>query len=445
MIKQSAYQEWLFTEPFDPVYVRRGDALGWQNIAENFANMLAPSLSNQTWDARWLTILCWCLAASKNVPIDYPLHTRERQRQRYEWLRPLELLWIARTLELKGADNIKGIQLRGIRAVKSWDKSDSNFGMSSDQWKRYRQTGMYGAYRVALRRLPGLTMDEDGWIPGPLGDKLAKLLARKLGANPPEIYHEIKGRSNHDTYWTKTGWKEWYEGSDEWLPISSNDLKPLPDEERELLNKAIFNEDDDTGGKSRLAVARAIGKTKTDDHSRLCAAVVEELKKNYENPELELLVPFSQFADSALDVINSVWEEMGKTQSSEKFPIKELIKNEEIRDNLAVLKEFADRWKENKGNFYSVGNLARDVVSKKENNPEILKSLIKHHTINGGGRKWLKLNDNDVESSMSTRTQGASYYRFRLWQLGRLAIQCGIIKNLPKALKHEEIEEDYEE
>lgn len=440
-----AYQEWLFTEPFDPVYVRRGDALGWQNIAENFANMLAPSLSNQTWDARWLTILCWCLTVSKKVPIDDPLYTRDGQRQRYEWLKPLELLWIARTLELKGADNIKGIQLRGIRAVKRWDKSDCAFGLSLDQWKRYRQTGMYGAYRVALRKLPGLTMDEDGWTPGPIGDKLARLLTRKLGGSAPEIYHEITGRSSCETYWIKTGWKEWSEGSDEWLPTSLNDFKPLPNEERELLNKAIFNEED-TGGKRRLTVAKAIGKTKTDDHSRLCAAVVEELKENYENPELELLVPFSQFADSALAVINSVWDEMRKTQSSEKFPINDLIKNDDIRDKLAVLKDFADIWKENKGNFYSIHNLARDIISKRENNPEILKSLIKHHTTNGGGRKWLKLNGDDIEPLMSTSTQRASKYRFRLRQLGHLAIQCGIIKKLPNALiMPEEIEEEYEE
>lgn len=443
MTIKSPYQEWLFTEPFDPVYVRRGDALGWQNIAENFANMLAPSLSNQVWDARWLTILCWCLAVSKNVPIN-DTFTREGQHQRYKWLQPLELLWIARTLELKGADNIKGIQLRGIRAIKRWDKSDSNFGLSSDQWKRYRQTGMYGAYRVALRKLPGLTIDEDGWTPGPLGDKLAKLLARKLGGNAPEINYEIKGRSTADTYWIKTGWKAWGEGQEEWLPTSSNDTKPFQDEEREMLKEAIFGKNDDKGGNRRLSVAIAIGKTKTDDHSTLCAAVVKELKKTNEDPELDILVPFTRFADSALDVINGVWEEMGETQSLERFPIKDLIKNENIEPKLTVFRDLADELNENRSNLYSIVNLAKDVVSKKDNNIEILKTLIRHHTTNGGGRKWLTLNGNEIKPSMSTRIGGASYYRFRLWQLGRLAIQCGIIKKLPNALKSEEIEVDDE-
>jgi hypothetical protein len=54
-------------------------------------------------------------------------------------------------------------QLRGRRSVERWRKADRqlpDFSMSPDQFRRYRQVGMYGAYRVVLRTIPGLTTDE---------------------------------------------------------------------------------------------------------------------------------------------------------------------------------------------------------------------------------------------------------------------------------------------
>src|ERR1700731_4726725 len=47
----------LFTEPWDPIVVRRGDALGLLALNNMFAETVAPGLSNRVRDGRWVTIL----------------------------------------------------------------------------------------------------------------------------------------------------------------------------------------------------------------------------------------------------------------------------------------------------------------------------------------------------------------------------------------------------
>ena len=113
MLEESS---WYFTAPWEPVAIRRGDALGLRAAADYFADLIAPGLSNATSDARWISLMSWCLKWSHVVwqkADGGDLSTREAQRTRYAWLRPLELLWIARTLE---AGQTTG-QLRGRRSV----------------------------------------------------------------------------------------------------------------------------------------------------------------------------------------------------------------------------------------------------------------------------------------------------------------------------------------
>lgn len=86
----------MFTAPWEPVVVRRGDALGLRALADQFADAVAPDLSNRVRDGRWVTILAWCLAHSHeafHVSGGRSVATRLEQRQRYAWLRPLELRW----------------------------------------------------------------------------------------------------------------------------------------------------------------------------------------------------------------------------------------------------------------------------------------------------------------------------------------------------------------
>src|SRR4051794_9292509 len=147
----------LFTEPWDPIVVRRGDALGLLALTSVFAEMVAPGLTNRVRDGRWVTILSWCLVRSQQIfqaSGGRSVVTRVEQSSRYAWLRPLELMWAARTIAL-AEDDWRDRPLLGRRRVQPWYEDQVNrrysadrFGMSVDQFRAYRQIGTYGGYRV---------------------------------------------------------------------------------------------------------------------------------------------------------------------------------------------------------------------------------------------------------------------------------------------------------
>ncbi len=252
----------LFTAPWEPLVVRRGDALGLRALADQFADAVAPDLSNRIFDGRWVTILAWCLVRSHEVfhaSGGRSVVTRAEQSERYGWLRPLELMWVARTIALteKSSDR----SLAGKRRVRPWYKDDrqttDRFGMSEDQFRAYRQTGMYGGYRVAFRKWPGMTVLGDGWTPGPATIRLAKWLDGKLGAaRPPWRLHAGDGdedglstrsaklsRDKQDRWWLRR-WRTFDQGGrgadDYTLPRRKNDFAILP--EVDLLRPLVFGE-----------------------------------------------------------------------------------------------------------------------------------------------------------------------------------------------------------
>src|SRR5690348_7983095 len=113
----------LFTAPWDPVVVRRGDALGLRALADQFAEAVTPHLSNRVQDGRWVTILAWSLVRSHQIfhaAGGRSILTRAEQVQRYAWLRPLELMWVARTITLMKDWNDR--PLAGLRCVRQWNE-----------------------------------------------------------------------------------------------------------------------------------------------------------------------------------------------------------------------------------------------------------------------------------------------------------------------------------
>jgi hypothetical protein len=125
------------------VIVRRGDALGLRALADQFADTIAPDLSNRVRDGRWVTILAWCLVRSHEVfhaSGGRSVATRAQQHERYAWLRPLELMWVARTIALAQED-WHHRSLAGQRRVRPWYEYDrqftDRFGMSVDQFRAY--------------------------------------------------------------------------------------------------------------------------------------------------------------------------------------------------------------------------------------------------------------------------------------------------------------------
>ena len=175
--------------------MRRGDALGLRALADQFADAVAPDLSNRVRDGRWVTILAWCLARSQEVfhaSGGRSMVTRTEQRQRYAWLRPLELMWVARTIAL--AEDWRDRSLAGQRRVRPWYEDDATI---------HRSLRDVGGPVPALpadwhvRRIParvpqvaGHDGAGDGWTPGPATLRLAKWLDEKLGAaRPPWPLH----------------------------------------------------------------------------------------------------------------------------------------------------------------------------------------------------------------------------------------------------------------
>jgi hypothetical protein len=223
------------------VIVRRGDALGLRALADQFSDTIAPDLSNRVRDGRWVTILAWCLVRSQEVfhaSGGRAVATRAQQQERYAWLRPLELMWVARTIAI--AEDWRDRSLAGQRRVRPWyedyGRSSDRFGMSTDQFRAYRQTGMYGGYRVAFRKWPGMTTGGDGWTPAKATRDLAKWLDGKLGAaRPPWRMHAGDGDDdNLSTRSAKLGRGEehhWW--LRQWTILSSTDSSnSRPDNDR---------------------------------------------------------------------------------------------------------------------------------------------------------------------------------------------------------------------
>jgi len=466
MVKIKECQEWLFTEPYEQIYTKRGDALGWSDIADKYSDMLVPGLSKRTYDARWITILSWCLVESNNAQLDEIPNTLKWQRRRYEWLRPLELMWIALTLNQfnLNQDNLKGRQLPQRRAVTRWlsgntktarvQNTNLNFGLSNDQWMGYRYTGIYGAYRVAFKKLPGLTKDGDGWTPDTICIKLADFLGNELD-RIDLLDGKITGNSKPETYWFNKIWSEWdgdkSKSGKDIFPASSENMKSLTKGEQKYLIKALFSEDPD--GERRDIVAKTIGEVKTGKYLILCSKIAKALKNSEDGNDLSLLEHFSQFSDSAIDVFIEIMRNM---PSGEEIEIKELLKDNKIKKCIGLLKKAANDWKTKRdeiGNntkieYKQVDELALKISKENVDKINTLSILIHHHLDNGGGRKWFNLtgNGNLVKSILSDSEYKPSYYRFRLWQLARMAVQCGIIEkdNLPAVLYDEVeiIEED---
>lgn len=447
--------EWLFTEPLEQINIKRGDPLGWGDIAEKYSNMLAPGLSKRTYDARWITILCWCLYVSKNAPRKDPLNTRNGQLEQYQWLRPLELIWIA--CALSGHNDIKGVQLPGRRGVQKWvnmakpkQVKDNNFGLSTDQWNRYRYNGIYGAYRVSLRKLHGLTKNEDGWTPDYVGIELANWMNNKLHEIEPDKI-EIKHLSKPETHWRNNIWNK-LNNKTTILPTSSSNII-LPKKEQKILYKALFCASLEC--ERRRIVAETIGKVKTDEYSDLCLQIAKKLENSDDRIDLALLAPFSQFSDSAIDVFREIIDIMRENDECTKIAIKKLVEDTNVLKKIRSLLDEANEWlKESteigtniKIDFDSVDELAKLISNKNEDDIGILKVLINYHLKNGGGRKWFNLIDSDyLEPAISIGGLNSkpNFYRFRLWQLAQMAVQCGVIKqieDLPEVLRERDDEE----
>ncbi len=432
----------FFTSPWEAMARRRGDALGLREAAERFSEILAPGLSNATADARWITLLSWCLKWSHKAWTQASggdLTGREGQRQRYAWLRPLELLWIARSLTL---DRELAAQLRGRRSVTRWLKDEEQadrFSMSDDQFRRYRQTGTYGAYRTIFRGVPGLTLGEkrsDGWTPSKGVNDLATYVDECL-PRPSRIKDSLFESGNkwacwkdkEEHWWREKGWPGWDSSSKpHFLPTPIQTADRLPTDERTLLKALLFSKD----SRRRLVVEVLAGARKVSSHSELCDVLVSApaLQGITEFPALRFLSSFTRLADAGMEVVRELWSGIRASDDPAGPSVASLVGESELQKKVRGLAAAAKHWNGLRGtNVFDWSSnataLAQAVVLG--GSPErVVRALIRHHETYGGGLRWFRLHQGRVEPLLPENEMPASDYRFRLWPLARLAAQCGI-------------------
>ncbi len=441
---------WYLTEPWEPVSIRRGDALGFRAASDYFADLLAPGLSNSTFDARWISLLSWSLKWSQSAwqsAGNSDLSSREGQRERYAWLRPLELLWVARTLASKKADQSSEItgQLRGRRSIERWREDHRpDFSMTREQQARYRQIGTYGGYRVVLRNMPGLTKGGDGWTLDDTGLKLARLVneslppAARLSDERFERHTRWKHWSagKHSEYWTKHGWADWNKSASRGLlPTANGDLrkKLTNTDERFLLAEALFDEESNRS-LTAYVLAHANGKT----HSDLCdalagsSALEKKLSESHPAGSIKPLPAFSRLADAAMDAMRVLWDKIKDDGEEPTPPIEKLARSPDLKESLDRLRKESDIWLNLEGrNSFRFDNIVKhlaEAMHKAKTPVEQIRALSMHHQKHGGGRNWFREDAGIFVGLVASNDVVSSNYRFRLNSLSLLAAQCGVAR-----------------
>lgn len=446
---------WYFTAPWDPVPIRRGDALGFRAGADYFADLLAPDLSNAASDARWLSLLSWCLKWSHVVwqhAGGSDLSRRDGQRARYAWLRPLELLWVDRTLE---SGQTTG-QLRGRQSIKRWREAERelpNFAMTPDQFRRYRQVGTYGAYRVVLRKVRGLTKG-DGWTLDDTAIQLATLVNESLPGDvrlkEPHFDNGTKWKhwvGDEARYWVKHGWpKAWEKAGKGLRPTPNDDVgKRLPQEERRLLEPALFSAES-----TRRLTAETLAAAKGAwSHADLCETLANSivLSSKIEPRSLAPLPAFTRFADASMHAMRGLWTEINTDDLNPAPAVDKLAGSSQIRTRLDLVRETGAAW------LRAPGRIAfphADVVTRLAEATQAartpidqVRALAGHHYEHGGGRRWFREQGGKMVPLVENNDIAASDYRFRLRALSRLAGQCGVanMKDVLDVVERNELED----
>lgn len=448
--KDDSEPRFFFTAPWEPITVRRGDALGLRALADVFADAVAPDLSNRVQDGRWVTVLAWCLVRSQSVyhaAGGSHVMSRVHQQQRYAWLRPLELMWVARTIKLLyDSDDWRTRTLPGQRRVAPWilhdRKRPERFGLSADQFKAYRQTGLYGGYRVAFRRWDDMTLGGDGWTPGPATIALAKWLDGRLGharpgwpLQPGDSADAVSTRSaklglGKETDWWLRQWRQFEEGGrsadSRTLPRPRSEYRVLP--ENELLTPLVFG--DASNARRRRKIALAIEASRPSSHVDACDALADSFG---DEPVMKYLPVFTRLADAGMRVMDLITDQVrqrGAVQTGEVASLPGAI------EACGLLFQAAEAWRNASASsirHIDAAHRFADVLTSTK--PQsCLRALLHHHELHGGGQHWFVERDGRIEMRTPPR-QFASRYRFRLWALCRLGAQCGLLRTLPKGLR----------
>lgn len=414
-------------------------------IAEDMADQLAPGLSNRTMDGRWISIVCWAVgqgyeawrALNGHASAD-SIAPAKAASEIYAWIRPLEALWIARTVRLT-EDEGRGRQLPGVQATRRWlkhEESNERFGFSEASYERYRFTGVYGGYRVLLRSLPGLTVGGDGWRLDKVGQTLARTVQERVRCT--KVHRGKKGpRPRPEDYWLRHF--DWSDGGGDGLPTVLAKGTKLPVEERQYLKELLFSTNDATGLR-RLNVLKAASASRASSRDRMFVDIAKALGNGKPLPELASLSAFSNLADAGVRAMNACWEVVSKGDKNGAGFVRvgNLLGQDDVKSALDQLVDASARWKKEStsSNTYAVADaLAESILAARGKRRDQLFGLAGHHAIHGGGLHWLAIENDQVKPLAPLRGGQASEYRYRIGALCRLGVQCGLIPEIPVALR----------
>jgi hypothetical protein len=324
--------------------------------------------------------------------------------------------------------------------------------MSVDQFRAYRQTGTYGAYRVAFRKWPEMTVGGDGWTPGSATNRLAEWLDGKLGSARPEwqlhsgdgtdegisTQSAKRGRGDECRWWLQH-WSNFDGGgsrAEETLPRPRDEFEVLP--EVDLLSPIIFGKD--AAGKKRREIAVAIAKCAAKDHIGICRHLGDVFGD--EVPAIALLPRFSRLADAGMAAMELIASSLGGNSQVSLAEVASSPSAKQVCEELfAAARDWPAAADLSLRHVETVHRFANAIPSADP--VECLAALLSHHEIYGGGLRWFVLRGGQVEPRLPPLTN-ASGYRFRFWSLCRLATQCGVITDMPVGLREEaeEVEEN---
>lgn len=437
--------EWFYSAPIDALAVRRGDPLGMRAIADEMAERLAPGLSNRTMDGRWISIICWAVGqgncawrALHGHAGDEAVTSRQAMAELYSWIRPLEVLWIARTVSMT-KDAGQGRQLPGVQAARQWislKEASERFGFAAQSYERYRFTGVYGGYRVLLRSLPNLTTNGDGWRLDKLGQKIAREVQERVRC--PEYHIARKGpRLSPEDYWLRVF--DWRNDKQPCLPTILAEPEKLPHREREYLKEALFSTGD-ADGVRRLHVLKAAAASSATSRADMFSDIAKTLGGGKPLAEIRLLSAFCELADAGVAAMNACWVAVseGDRNGTGFVRKRDLLEQEEVGNALEFLLDAAKRWRKESSSSspYAIADaLADSVLAAGGKRQKQLLALENHHTTYGGGLRWLAIDGDVVKPLAPLRGGQTSEYRYRLGALCRLGVQCGLIGEMPAALR----------
>jgi len=423
---------WFLTAPEISFPRRRGDPLGMQNITNEAAEMLAPGLTNRTRDARWITLLAWSLVQSDRAwrkTRGAGAEAADHPAERYLWLRPLELLWVSRSIKL-GGERYQAAQWPAHRSISRWDGRSSDFNMSPAQLSSYRQLGPYGAYRVLFRTL-GLTAGGDGWTPGrpalALSQYVDGILEREASA--PSWVNRPQS-SDQARWWLRTGWKKWLgAGSTTSLLLSSRIPAPLSTAEIAVIRPILFPH-----GSARLRTALALGTSiQAADYVALCRLLAKKLPSAGADPRVAWIGLLANLNQTGIDLLRVLATALDAGIDT----VPRLVLYPPATRSISKFKAAAKAWisrpvLEQQFEHAEEANILAAVGTA--SGEALLKRFMGHHESRGSGVRWIAVQDDRILPLGAESGIDSGSFGYRLHALGSLALQCRIISAMPAAL-----------